>query len=171
MNDLLVAIPDRSTQEFLTAHLQGAPFEILPKEKWFAPIFASKTELPPEIVKAEVTYYGSFLSASLWYDAMLGYTNLVLVFQSDEMNRRHLELLNTGFPPKIPSETYSPHITLVYGMPPITRTNKSFINSLPLAMKPKYDFRFVFDTEVLLESNGYVPNLEGQKYFTDAFFD
>lgn len=170
MQNLLAATLSQSSSDKLGEYLGGCPFDHHEPEKWFVPIFSSKQDLDSSIVAPKVRYEAIPIRVDYWYDDGLSMTNLVIILKCDLMEQRHQMVEALGYTPEVLIEHYTPHLTLVFGIPPLSSSIKSFVNSLNNHYNPHTGTRIILDSEILLDSGGYVPNATGQKWHQDHTF-
>ena len=165
MKDLLVAYLDDSSSQFLSEVMASAPFDHLDADKWFVSIYASKTDLPESIVDVSATYECIPVKVDAWYDPATAMTNLVMVIKSKELDNRHLQIAALGYEPVVNLNSYVAHINLVFGFPALSRSYRRFIQSLSMTFNSRSGITINLKGETLLDSGGYIPNVEGQEYF------
>lgn len=172
MKDLLIATLSATSSQFLDGVLSSAPFDHNSSDKspWFVPIFAASTEIPEVLVDPKALYQCTPVKVDVWYDELLKQSNLVLVVKSKQLDARHSMLETLGYGAKVPMSQFIAHITLVWDFPPLSSSNKTFINSLSMTYNAKSGITIDLDREMLMESGGYVPNASGQSFFVKDHF-
>ena len=160
----LIVFPTAETESELMRYMGGCPFDYKPPETWHVTLYVSQKEMPISILKPNTVYRAAGVKADLWYDSQLKRTNFVMVMESQDMVNRHSEIESVGIESTFVE--YVPHLTLVYGFPEVTKSRKAFRNSLTMTLQRLGD-SLMFTGESLIDSDGYTPNVAGQKWYGD----
>ena len=161
LSDQVVAFPTDATLQYLGEVMQGSPIEFDDPSSWHVNIFLSTVALDPDSIDDEAVYRAIPKVVDYWYDSQIQMTNLVLVMESPDLMARHKEFLEAGINSKF--DRYVPNMMLKFGMPALSRANRSFVLSLSDSFHAD-SFALTFGAESLVHSQGLVPNLDGQNF-------
>lgn len=161
ISDKLVTLPNSDTVTELLAIMGGSPFDYTQPGAWHLSIFTSKEPMLESVPKNNV-FRVKPITSELWYDSQASRTNLVIVFESQDVINRHDQLKGEGIESVF--DYYTPHLTLVYGFPTLSRANKSFKDSITMSLRST-PHPFIFEGEYLVDSQGVYPNREGMEHF------
>lgn len=165
--NILATTLDAASTSFLSSVMRSAPFDHESFDKWFLSLYHSTQALPESLVIPNRAFLAEPVKVDMWYDSALGRTNLVLVVRSKEIDARFHQIEAMGYPPVVPYSAFIAHLTLVWGLPGLTRTTKAFINSLNMTFNRQSGNILGLQGEFLLDDSGYSPNVDGQKFFVD----
>ncbi len=165
--NILATTLDPASTSFLASVMGSAPFDHETSDKWFLSLYHSSQPLPESLVVPNRAFLAEPVKVDTWYDSALGRTNLVLVVRSKDIDARFHQIEAMGYPPVVPYSEFIAHLTLVWGIPGLSRANKAFINSLNMTFNRQSGNILGFQGEFLLDDSGYSPNVEGQKFFVD----
>ena len=165
--NILATTLDSASTSFLESVMRSAPFDHETADKWFLSLYHSTQSLPESLVVPNRAFLAEPVKVDYWYDSTLGRTNLVLVVRSKDIDARYHQIEAMGYPPVVPYSEFVAHLTLVWGMPGLSRSIKVFINSLNMTFNRQSGNMLGFQGEFLLDDSGYSPNVDGQKFFVD----
>jgi 2'-5' RNA ligase len=159
--DHVATIPMAETIEEVLKHLGACPFEYDPPEVWHSTVFVGASSLPASIEEPNIFFTAVGEKMDYWYDGHSGHTNLVFIFDSQDLKNVHnLIKSQAGVPSAY--DKFVPHMTLKFGFPEmLTAANKHFVNSLSNSIR---SITFKFQGLRLYDSHGYAPNREGMEY-------
>ena len=162
--DHVITIPSFQTQNTIRDYISSAPFDTAPSDQWHVTVNVLTSPIDESLLNKQARYQAVPKTAQLWHDDATGRLSLVVVLESEDLAARHRDLTSKH---GSKYETYVPHMTLVYGFPSLTRSNKAFVASLAGSMNRigTSEAPLTFEGEYLIDSNGYAPNAEGQKYY------
>ncbi len=164
VRDHVVTTPTQETQRTIQDYLSSAPFDTAPPEQWHVTVNVLKSSIDEGQINPQAKFLAVPQTAKLWHDDATGRLSLVIVLESEDLRKRYSEL-SAQFGSQY--EVYVPHLTVIYGFSSLTRANKSFLSSLASSMNRvgQSEGPFQFEGELLVDSHGYAPNAEGQKYY------
>lgn len=161
----MVTFPSAATLDTLSQILGAAPVELIPSEAWHVTLFVAKDPIPDNLIQPQSIYRVTPETVDFWYDSALGTTNLVIVFSSADIEARHYELKKYGC--KSEYDTFVPHMTLLKGAT-TARVYKQFSNSLAMSVRGLPE-PLTFGGEAVLDSDGYTPNKDGAKHYSQKY--
>lgn len=166
--DHVIVVPTPETSNEIQLYMKGCPFDHQTADTWHVTLYVGQSEIPRSILQYGRVYRAKGLGVDYWYDNQLQRTNLVITMESEDLQRRHEEImLQTGIMPT--AKEFVPHLTLVYGLPQLSPSIKSFKNSLAMTMHRLGD-TLMFTGETLVDSGGYTPNVSGMKYYNEKHY-
>ena len=159
----VITFPSEESVQQLTDIMGGCPFDYQSPSTWHVTVQVLKGQIDRSVLNTNNFFQANGVSVDHWYDTEVQRTNLVIVFVSPQLLQRHQEIeRHSRHSSEYP--VYVPHMTLVYGSPPLSPAVRAFVHSMNMSVR-RYDWSFV--GEELVDSNGYTPNVSGMRYHVE----
>lgn len=121
----LVVLPTDDTLKFLSSVMSDSPID-LDLSSYHLVITTTLDEIDP---MPDLLYTAQTISVRVWYDAHLQTSSLIASFESSDLQKRAMHLLQAGVLREF-HDYFNPHMILRLHMPPMRRHASRFVRNL-----------------------------------------